>query len=66
MVPFEKMLKNTQQKWYHLRKYASLAPLNPLKFNPLLSQKIKKKGVKNGAISEHGQNYQTKMVPFQK
>ena len=52
LVPFEKRLKNPQQKWYHLRKYANLAPLNPLKLSPLLTQKILKRGFK--------------MVPFQK
>ena len=44
MVPFQKMAKIGQQKRYHLGIF-HLAPLNPLKLNPLLTLGMKKKGV---------------------
>ena len=45
MVPFQKMAKIGQQKWYHLRIF-NLALLNPQKLNPFLTLGMKKKGFK--------------------
>ena len=53
------MAKIGQQKWYHLRIF-HLAPLNPLKLNPLLTSEINKKGGLTWYHSKKGPNLANK------
>ena len=62
MVPFQKMVKINQQKWYHFRQKRVKIPqqkwYNFRKGSIILDE--------NGTISEEGQTLSTKMVPFHK
>ena len=73
IIPFQKRVKNPQQKWYHFRKWSKI-----LNKNGTISDKSQKSSTKmvpfhkrvknpqqNGTISEKDQNSSTKMVPFQ-
>ena len=62
LVQFQKRVKHRQQKWYHFRKGSKIVNEN----GTILVRKGSKFLNKNGTISEKGQKFSTKMVPFQK
>ena len=74
MVPFQKRVKNPQQKWYNFRKGSKILNRNGTisengQYSSTKMVLFPEKGQnssKNGPISEKGQNSSTKMVTFQK
>ena len=63
IVPFQKRVKNLQQKWYH---FGQKRVKNPRQKWYHFSQKKVIIPQQKGTISEKGQNSSTKMEPFQK
>ena len=59
MVPFQKSVKNPQQKWYDFRKGLKIVNQNGTIFVKKWSKFLNK----NGTISEKGQKSSIKMVP---